>query len=68
MVCFFSVAASDSRRTETLEDEPVGHWNKLKKQIHARIPKLAEILLSISLEWLIYKIRTDTIAAQDARN
>lgn len=73
MVCFFSVAASQSMRTETLEDEPEvsevpGHWNKLKKQIRARIPKPGETPSSITLEWLIYKIRTDTIAAQDARN
>lgn len=55
MVCFFGVAASESVRTETLEDEPevsevLGHSNKFKKQIRARIPKPEETPSSNTLE------------------
>lgn len=55
MACFFSVVASESMRTETLEDElevseVSGHWNKFKKQIHARILKPVETPSSVTLE------------------
>lgn len=55
MVCFFCVTASESVRTETLEDEPEvskipGHWTKFKKEIHARTPKPGETPSSVTLE------------------
>lgn len=55
MVCFFSVTASESVRTEPLEDEPEvsevpGHCSKFKKQIRARIPKPGETPSSITRE------------------
>lgn len=61
MVSFFSVTASESLRTATLEGEPEvskvsevsevrGHWSKLKKQTRARIPKPEEPSSSIALE------------------
>lgn len=60
-------------RTETLEGEPgsakgPGHWNKFKKQIHARIPKPGRTPSFITPEWLIYKMGTDKISAQAARS
>lgn len=59
-------------KTETLEDElevakAPGHWNKFKKQIHARIPKPGRTP-SVTPEWLIYKMGTDKVAAQAAKS
>lgn len=70
VVCSFRVTASENWNTEDGPEvaKGPGHWNKFKKQIHARIPKPGRTPSSITPEWLIYKMGTGNIAAQAARS